>query len=71
MSNDGHLALGHKFLHIGMSHAGRDVPIDPADFVPGTYSRTSANSMPSPRKTLSYWPEKISLTKRRVLISRR
>src|ERR1035437_503051 len=38
---------------------------------PGTYSRTSANSMPRPRKTDSYWPEKISLTRRRVLISRR
>ena len=30
---------------------------------PGVYSRTSANSMPRPLKTLWYWPAKRSLTR--------
>ena len=38
---------------------------------PGTYSRTSRNSMPVPLKTEWYSPEKTSCTRRRVRISMR
>src|SRR5262245_27485770 len=38
---------------------------------PGEYSRTSANSIPRPLKTLWYSPAKVSVTRRPVRISMR
>jgi hypothetical protein len=54
--DDGELAFLDESFDEGLAGAGGDVPVDERMSSPGSYSRTSANSMPLPRKAEWYSP---------------